>query len=258
MWSTVVSLAEELDAELGKGCWQLIPVDNGSSDATPEIIDRIKVRWPTTSPIHMEQPNIGMAIRAGLRSAQSEWAYVMPIDEGDSAFFRWSWRSRENYDLIIGSKRLNSVLNGQTRYRRFLTWGLNSILSLLTGYVGADTHGCKLVRLSAMLPVDKRCVISRGQYDTEITIRAVRSGLRVAELPVIYSEKRRARDYMLKKIARNVVDVVKLYRALKTEPFSKDVHFHRWSRHEVENLILPFVGYLEASRSTPVLKKSSS
>jgi glycosyltransferase involved in cell wall biosynthesis len=249
LWTTVDALAKELDAEVGEGCWQLIPVDNGSSDTTPEIIDRVKGCWPATLPIRLKQPNIGAAMRAGLRAAQGEWAFIMPIDEGDPAFFRWSWRSREHYDLIIGSKRLNPVLNGQTPYRRFLTWGLNALLNGLTEYIGSDTHGCKLVRLSALLPVDQRCVMSRGQYDTEMTIRAVRSGLRVAELPVVYTEKRAPRDFMLKKIGRNVVDLVRLYRALKSEPFQADVRFHRWSRYDVETLILPCRGPLEPSRT---------
>jgi len=245
LWSSIDALTAELNEEIGFERWQIIPVDNGSQDSTPKIIEKIKKAWPTTLPVHIDQPNIGKAIRAGLRAAKGEWIYILPIDEHDFPFLRWAWRSRHYYDLIIGSKRLNPSINGQTPYRRFLTWGLNSLLNLFTDYMGSDTHGCKLARRSSILPIDQRCVISRGQYDTELTIRSVRSGLRVAEVPVVYKEKRPARNFMLKKIGRNVVDLVRLVRAIKTEPQQLDNRLHRWSRYDVENLILPYKGFLK-------------
>ncbi|MDJ0942242.1 MAG: glycosyltransferase family 2 protein [Kiloniellales bacterium] len=242
LYEKVEELALVLDEEVGPDRWNAILVDNGSTDRTPQIIQEIKERWPLTQPIRLEEPNIGKAMRAGLRASEAPYVFIMPIDENDVPFLTWAWRAREHYDLIIGSKRLNPVLNGQSPYRRFLTWGLNAMLSLLTEYIGADTHGCKLLRREAILPIDKRCVISRGQYDSELTIRSVRCGLRVAELPVVYSEKRPARDFMLKKIARNVVDLLRLYRALKNEPFVEGVHFHRWARSDVEDKVLPWIG----------------
>ena len=76
-------------------------------------------------------------------------------------------------------------------------------------------------------------------FMAELYDPATQFWVRVAELPVVYSEKRPARDSMLKKIARNLVDLMRLHRALKTEPFTDDVRFHRWSRHDIKHMVYP-------------------
>lgn len=45
------------------------------------------------------------------------------------------------------------------------------------------THGPKLLRMSTMRPILDKCVMRRGQFDTEFTLRALRQGLRLAEVP---------------------------------------------------------------------------
>ena len=215
------------------GSFEIIVVDNGSNDGSGDVLESLSDKIDELKVISLAKGNIGKAMRTGLRESLGDYVLIMPIDEIDYDFFTWAWKFRHEYSLILGSKRLNPVLNGQTPYRRFLTWGLNSMLSLLTEYIGADTHGCKLMRREDLIKVDSRCVISRGQYDTELTIRAVRSGLPVAEVPVVYVEKRSARDFMLKKIVRNVVDLFRLARALRNEPFVTNVRFHRWARADV-------------------------
>ncbi len=239
LWTTVEDLTSKLDELVGPRQWQLIPVDNGSTDSTPDILNRIANRWPNTLPLHLDRPNIGAAMRAGLEAGQGNWACIMPVEEGDIEFFAWAWQYREHYDLILGSKLADPTLNYQSQYRRFLSWGLNSLLRLLCEYVGADTHGAKLLYMESMQPILDRCVMSRGQFDTELTLRAVRAGLRVAEVPVIYKEKRPHRNLMVTKILRNVYDLLCLSRAMKSEPYDRSVRFHRWSRHEVTSMSLP-------------------
>jgi glycosyltransferase involved in cell wall biosynthesis len=229
----LVRAAKLLDETVGTGRWQLIPVDNGSRDASRDILRRLAARWPSTELVFLPKPDIGAALREGLRRARTEWAYVLPLDEGDSDFLRWSWTHRERYDLILGSKRADPTLNQQSPYRRILSWGLNGLLHLFFDFAGTDTHGQKLLRLGAMRPILERCVMSRGQFDTEFTLRAHRSGLRIAEVPVVYAELRPPRNFMATKIARNVKDLFRLRRAMRGEPFRPPLRYHRWSREDV-------------------------
>ncbi len=239
LWQTAEDVASQMDELVGPGNWQLVVCDNGSTDATPRIIDEICLRWPVSVPVSLPKANIGAALRAGFYASEGHWAQIIPVDERDSEFSAWSWKYRDRYDLMVGSKRADPTINFQTPYRRFLSWGLNSLLDLLVGLVGTDTHGPKQLNVETMRPIIDRCVMARGQFDTELTLRAIRAGLRVAEVPVVHKEKRPTRNRMITKVSRNVRDLFRLRRALRDEPWNGPIRFHRWSRADVTELVLP-------------------
>ena len=233
LWSMAEELAVHLDKIVGESRWQYVLVDNGSVDSTPQIIQKITQRWPNSAPVRLAKPDYGKSLATGLENAGGEWAFIINVDWWDPVFLRWSWQKRTDYDLIIGSKRADNTLNQQTKYRRILSWGLSTILQLLFGFVGSDTHGQKLLRLSSMQPVLDECVMYRGQFDTEFTLRAMRKGLRLAEVPVPLVEKRKQRNWMIKKIAQNVWDIFRLKKVIKQIPFSHSIRYHRWAREDM-------------------------
>lgn len=236
LFETAESLAEHLDRLVGPGEWEYVLVDNGSRDATPAIVRKIAATWPGTA-IELPAPNFGAALRAGLNAASGRWAHVINTDFWDYPFLAWAWLHRDDYELMIGSKRGDPTLNSQTRYRRTLSWGLNAILSLLFGFPGTDTHGLKLLDMRAMRPVLDQCVMDRGQFDTEFTLRAMRRGVRLAEVPVPFADRRRARNWMISKVAWNLMDIFRLRRLIHAIPWSGPLRFHRWSREDVESAV---------------------
>lgn len=145
----------------------------------------------------------------------------------------WSWKNRHDYDLIIASKRCDPTINQQDRYRRLLSWGLNTLLNGLFDYNGTDTHGPKLMDLRAMRPIIDGCVMNRGQFDTEFTLKAFRMGLRMAEIPLPFSEKRKARNLMFKKILWNLQDMVKLRKIIHAVAWSGSLRYRRFCRADV-------------------------
>lgn len=236
LWQMTNQLAVHLDKIVGIGRWHYILVDNGSFDSTPQIIERIVQHWPDSIQIRLSEPNIGKAQAAGLGQAQGEWAYVIQADLWDHVFLQWAWLNRIRYDLILGSKCADNSLNQRTRYRKILTWGLNTILKFLLDFVGTDTHGDKLLHLPSMRPVLKECIMSRGQYDTEFVLRAMRRGLSLAEFPIPIVEKRPPRNWMIKKIAQNLWDIFWLWKTLKNVPSTHSLQYHRWGRKNTKNV----------------------
>jgi hypothetical protein len=149
---------------------------------------------------------------------------------------RWCFRTRGSYDMVMGSKRADGALNRQSFYRRLLSWGLNTILQTVFNFPGTDTHGQKFIYLPAMRPIFHQCVMRRGQFDTEFTLRAGRAKLWLAEVPVPIVELRKARNLMLHKIARNIVDIIRLREATRASRTRAAMRYHRWAREDVENL----------------------
>lgn len=229
-------MAPHLDAIVGSGRWQFVTVDNGSQDRSAEICSALAARWPTTKIVTLSQPNYGEALYRGLMAATGSWAFIINVDFWDIPFLRWCYGTRGVYDLVMGSKRADSTLNQQSGYRRLLSWGLNTILQSVFGFVGSDTHGQKFLHLPTLRPILEQCVMRRGQFDTEFTLRASRAQLWLAEVPVPIVELRGPRNLLLQKIFRNLVDITRLYRLMRTVPTKGALRYHRWSREEVETL----------------------
>jgi glycosyltransferase involved in cell wall biosynthesis len=235
LWEMAKVLGEALDRIVGPSCWQFLFVNNGSVDGSQNILEEITAAWPASKIIDLNRPNYGTALRVGLQAAEAPFAYVINVDFWDPLFLRWSWANRAQYDLILGSKRADPTLNHLPAYRKFLSAGLNMIFQVFFDFVGRDTHGQKFVRLAAIKEILPLCVMERGQFDTELTMRALRGGLWVAEVPVPIVQARSPRNLMLAKIYRNVADLLRLRRVMRTVP-SVRTRYHRWSREDMEEM----------------------
>jgi len=233
LWEMASNLAPCLDSVVGAGQWQFVIVDNGSVDGTHEHAKLIADSWPTSKVLQLPRPNYGEAMFRGLQAAEGEWAYIINVDFWDEVMLAWCWRHRGLYDLVLGSKRSDTSLNRQHKYRKLLSWGLNSILQFVFGFVGSDTHGQKFLHLPALRGLIERCVMRRGQFDTELTLRAMRSGLWLAEVPVPLTELRPPRNLMVQKIYRNLVDILRLRKVMREVPPSIPVRYHRWAREDL-------------------------
>lgn len=236
LWPMAEQLSPVLDAAVGPGKWQYVLVDNGSTDSTPALIDKIIAGWPTSIRVLLDKPNYGSALAAGIREAQGEYGYIINVEFWDAIFLRWAWLNRCQYDLVLGSKRADPTINTQTVYRRLLSWGLNTLLQVFFGFVGRDTHGQKLIRLSTIRPLANICVMEGGQFDTELTLRALRGGLWLAEVPVPITETRAPRNWMMQKILRNLRDIVLLKFIMRGVPYKHNTRYHRWCREDMERM----------------------
>lgn len=230
LWEMIGKLADNFDAIIGVGLWIFILVENGSTDGSDKIAHEIVERFPKSKIVRLPRPNYGRALRCGLKEVDTAFAHIINIEQWDIPFLRWAWRRRESYDLFMGSKRADPTINQQSPFRKILSWGLNSILQLLFEFPGVDTHGPKLLKMETMRPILEQCVMNRGQFDTEFTIRALRASLWVAEAPVFYQDHRPPRNFMITKILQNVFDLLWMRKMIQQLPYSDFLKLHRWSR----------------------------
>lgn len=187
--------------------YEIILVENGSRDNTLEILNELKDGNANVDGYSLEVADYGEALKSGMKRTPHERNFLLNIDWWDPHFIEDGLRELENHDLVIGSKRLNDSLDNRSPYRKLLSWGLNTLLNVLVGFSGTETHGLKAFRKSALDDIVESCRMSRGMFDTEIVIRAEKEGLRMVELPVELSEDRPPRNWMIKKIAQNLYDI---------------------------------------------------
>ena len=227
------ALANYLDNMLGSDNWLYIFVDNGSTDGTPALLRHIVERWPLSRVVNLKKPNYGAALKAGLRATTTKWVYMLDIEQWDLPFMTWAWNNRHQYDLFIASKRADPTLNFQQPYRRFLSAGLNAALQVLFRYSGTDTHGPKLLNREPLNAIIANCELDRGQFDTELVLRAMRNSKRLVEVPVEYRESRPHRNLMIKKIWWNLIALRRLQRVMRDVPFEGPVRYYRFAREDV-------------------------
>jgi hypothetical protein len=119
--------------------------------------------------------------------------------------------------VVVGSKRSAGSDDTRNWQRRLVTNVFSSLLRYGFGLSVSDTHGVKAMRREAVAPLARHCRFGQDLFDTELILRAERSGLHSAEVPVEVVEKRPARSSIRARIPRTVKGLVALRIALWRE-----------------------------------------
>jgi glycosyltransferase involved in cell wall biosynthesis len=180
----VLARVEELDIDK-----QVIVVDDGSTDATPLILERWARTRPWATVIRQRNLGKGAAIRAAIPHVELEIAVIQDADmEYDPAEVPTLVDPihRGVADVVFGSR-----LIGGKPQRAYMFWHLvgNRFLSLLTGVLYNTTlsdmeTGYKAFRSDVLRSLDLR----RNDFsiEPEITAKVCKRKLRIYELPVSY------------------------------------------------------------------------
>lgn len=197
--------------------FRLYVIENGSTDRTPDILEKLQTDIFQLEFLHCDNSNFGMAFKIGVRSTDCDRIILIHADHWDPAFISKSIPLLENYDLLQASKNLPDSVDKRPTLRKNLTWIYNLLLRIFFEFDGTDTTGLKAFRKSKILPVLKDCKLSREMLETELNLRCRRRSLSVKELPVNLREKRPQRDPLIKKIWVNCIDLLRLIFILYNE-----------------------------------------
>src|SRR5271169_988530 len=208
--SAVGELAQALDA---RGLsWEMVLAENGSRDETPEILQQLSAADARVRFLHVERPNYGAALKAGILAARGTLVVCDEIDLGDMHFYDAALDvlKDSSVDLVVGSKAARGAVDRRPMVRRVATRVHNGLLRVLLDFQGTDTHGLKAFRRERLLPVVEACVVDRDVFASELVIRAWRAGLRVLEIPIELREKRKPTVHLYKRVPNVLRNVAKL------------------------------------------------
>jgi glycosyltransferase involved in cell wall biosynthesis len=161
--------------------WELIVVDDGSSDLTGSLADALARSEPRVRVIHHPMNRgYGAAVRSGLAAARHDFVFLTDGDrQFDPAQLRYLLAEIGDADVVVGyrRRRADHVL------RRFNTWAWN----LLVGTV----FRLRIRDVNCAFKLFRREVLSRlplraegAMVSTELLALTRRSGWRVVEVPV--------------------------------------------------------------------------
>ena len=213
--AAVVDLRERLKP-LGWS-YEFILAENGSKDRTVAIGHELAAKYASTSDgqvkiISLGEPNYGKALKQGILLARGNLVLCDEIDLCDTDFHKRAADILETgeADMVIGSKLAVGAADERPLIRHAASIAYSTLLKVMLGFRGTDTHGLKAFRRLALLDVVRSCLVDKDVFASEFVIRADRAGICIKEVPVQVIEKRPPSINLFKRVPNVMKNVAKL------------------------------------------------
>ena len=194
----------------------LLVVDDNSPDGTGQLADEIAQKEPSVHVLHRAaKEGLGRAYCAGFAWAlEHGYEYVFEMD-GDFSHnpddIPKFLEAARGADLVLGTRYLNGI--------RVINWPLHRlVLSLaaakyvqwVTGMPFTDpTGGFKCFRRRALERINLSAVRSNGySFQIELTHIIWRQGLKIAEVPIVFTDRFQGTSKMSGHIVREALVMV--------------------------------------------------
>ena len=195
---------------------RILIVDDGSPDGTGHIADRLAAEHAAVEVLHRPgKGGLGPAYLAGFARALEGGAdLVIEMDSDfshDPADLPRLIAAAGGADLVLGSRYVAG--GGVTDWgllRRFVSRAGSAYARVVLGVPVRDlTGGFKCFRRSVLEALDLDAVHANGYaFQIELTYRAARAGFSIAEVPIVFRDRRVGESKMTPRIALEAVWVV--------------------------------------------------
>ncbi|HEX9680656.1 MAG TPA: glycosyltransferase family 2 protein [Anaerolineales bacterium] len=171
---------------------EIVVVDDGSSDGTREVLQRLARRRPRLRLIlHERNRGKGAAVRTGIAAARGDLILIQDADlEYDPRDYRAMLEpiKEDKADVVFGSRFLGAA----RRPTMFWHMVANKLLTLLTNVlynsILSDMEtGYKLFRREVIQSIPLRA--RRFEFEPEITAKLLKRRVRIFEVPISFNPR---------------------------------------------------------------------
>ncbi len=175
----------------------ILVLEDNSPDGTGQVADELAAADPHVRVLHRaEKEGLGKAYLSGFRWGMDHgYDALVEIDADGShrpEHLPAMLAALADADVVIGSRwiRGGEVVNWPLR-RKLLSVGANAYIRVMLGMpVNDATAGYRIYRADALRTIGLDDVESHGYcFQTDLTWKAVRAGLRVVEVPISFVER---------------------------------------------------------------------
>ena len=169
--------------------FEILAVDDGSSDNTKEEILRTATEYPEIRYAGYEvNRGKGGAVKHGVDLASGDVIGFIDADldiSPDHLVRYLDHMKKSGCDVVIGSKMHKDSRLDYPPARRFVSWGYFMILKILFGMGIKDTQtGIKLYKASYIKSVAPRLRVEGYAFDIEVLALCAHEGAVIEEMPV--------------------------------------------------------------------------
>jgi dolichol-phosphate mannosyltransferase len=194
----------------------VLVVDDNSPDGTGKLADEFAAKSPCVHVLHRtEKSGLGRAYIAGFKWAlERQYEFVFELD-GDFSHnpddIPMFLEAAENADLVLGSRYINGIrIINWPLSRLMLSKGAAKYVRIVTGMPFTDpTGGYKCFRRRALEAIELDRIESNGySFQIEMTHKLWRQGMRVVEVPIIFTDRFQGHSKMSGHIVREAFFMV--------------------------------------------------
>lgn len=172
--------------------WEMILFDDRSSDATPDAFAGFARKYKNIR-AYFHKRNIGRGGTVIDAIKKSRGRFVGYIDTdlelSPVYVFEFIQMLERGFDIVIAT-RFYTVSPGNL-LRTIISKGYIFLMKLLLNLEFKDTEaGFKFFNKRKIMPILKKIEDKRWFFDTELVARSYLSGLKIAEIPVVYIQNR--------------------------------------------------------------------
>jgi|SRR5579864_1550729 len=205
--------AARLCSEVLERCslsYELVLVDDGSSDTSPGIMLRLAEELPHCRVItHPRNLGIGAGVRTCFFGTRGEWATWFPADlQADPRELPRLLEQLTDCDVLITHRDLRE--RKATLLRKFVSFTDRALVRLLFGLALKDLHWIRFYRRELL---DRMVLTSRSPIvDTEMVVFAKKLGARIREVPLADHPRETgvARGASIKSVVQSVGELLAL------------------------------------------------
>lgn len=189
--------------------YEIIAVDDGSNDKTPQILKQLKDKYPEIKVVtHRPNKGYGATIQSGIRKAKYAWIFFMDSDlqfnvNDIATFIPYT----KNYDLVVGYRKDRA----DHKRRIIMSEIYNSIVRILFPVPIRDIDcAFKLMHKETLRELGK---LSNSFFvSSEFMIKSTLNGARIKELPVTHLPRTAGKSKVtMSKILKTIMDLGKIY-----------------------------------------------
>ncbi|MCM1111697.1 MAG: glycosyltransferase [Muribaculum sp.] len=198
--------------------YEIIIVDNGSEDETPQIARMLCDKYPGVRYERIGVRGVGAAFRRGVELSHGDIVGYMDIDLSTNIKHLGEalhiFRTVEEVEYINGSRfARESDTRGRKWYRKITSRGLLILLKALLGMKSTDAIcGFTFVRRETALSLVAGCSQDNGWfYMIEFLLRAEKRGVKILDYPVEWQEDYNTTVKVFKTVCNYLVQIGRLF-----------------------------------------------
>lgn len=215
--SGITRTVEYLDS-IAFGDYEILIVDNGSEDETPEIAGALCEKYCRVRYERIGVRGVGAAFRRGIELSMGDVVGYMDIDLSTNIKHLGEtihvFETQAEVEYINGSRfAKESDTQGRKWYRKLTSQGLLILLKLFLGMKSTDAVcGFTFVRRKTAMELVEECSQDNGWFYTiEFLLRAEKRGVKVLDYPVEWQEDYNTTVKVFRTICNYLVQIARLF-----------------------------------------------